>query len=137
MSNIASPEWTKQLSSALQSSSDVRAAAATWTHGPIALNVNADEERSFAGATVVLEVRDGSVSAAVGPQLTPFSFSGSLDRWQAVFSGTSTMVDAALESKLHVRGDLPSLQRHRGLLDAIASVAGGLTTTWPEAPAKA
>lgn len=134
MTNVASPEWTKELAGALQKSDDVRTNAATWTHGPIALVVDADEAKSFSGASVVLELRDGSVTAAAGDRLTPFGFSGSLDRWQAIFSGSSTMVDAALESKLHVRGDLPTLARHRGLLDAIAQTAGSLTTTWPEVP---
>lgn len=134
MSNVASPEWIAELSTALATSAYVRADAGTWTHGPITLTVDADDARSFAGASVVLDPRDGSITASAGPRLTPFGFSGSLDRWNAIFAGSTNMVDAALESKLHVRGDLPSLVRHRGLFDAVAKVAGELTTTWPDKP---
>jgi hypothetical protein len=136
MSTVASPEWIAVLAHELKEHAEVRDDARTWTHGPIALIIDADEARSHPGGRVVLEFGNGVVDAGVEPALTPFAFSGSLDRWQAIFSGSETMMDAALQSKLHVRGDLPTLQRHRGLLDAVAKTAGGLETVWPEAPAK-
>lgn len=134
MTLVASPEWTAVLAHELQEHAEVRDDAATWTHGPIALIIDADEARSYPGGRVVLEIHDGAIGASAEPALTPFAFSGSLDRWQAIFSGSETMMDAALQSKLHVRGDLPSLQRHRGLLDAVAKTAGGLETVWPAKP---
>lgn len=139
MTTLASTDWASALATALGSSSDVRENAATWIYGPIALVVDPDASRSFAGGVLVLDVHEGSVNGVTAtstPVTTaaPFELRGTADRWKSVFAGELTIGDAVLESKLQVRGDLPTLLRHRGLLDALSSAAAGVDTAWPEAP---
>lgn len=134
---FASQDWVDALRTRLQQAGDVGAEAATWVYGPIALAVDADQPHGMEETVVRLDVHEGALRAveaggagAVPP--APFRISAPLARWKAVFGGDISLVDGILESKLRVRGDLPTLARHRALLDAIAAAGGAVDTAWQD-----
>ena len=134
---FASTSWLDELASAIRSSTDVRAAAASWVYGPIALVFDGSDEHGVEAAAVRIDVQLGEVRSveAFDPArsaLVPFVLSGSLDRWRAVFAGSLEPYAAILEAKLRSRGDLPTLQRSRDLLAAIAAAGGTVSTIWQD-----
>ena len=135
--SFASSEWAEQLRAGLQDSAPVRTDSMTWIFGPIVFVVDADAEHGLEATALRLDVHEGSVRGVtvVDPDdaaRSPFAIGGSLARWKAIFGGSLSIVDGILESKLRARGDLPTLARHRGLLDAIATVGGALDTSWQD-----
>lgn len=142
MPNFATPAWADAVAQALRADSEVARDAATWVHGPIALVADADDSRSFPGAVVRVHPHEGSVTDVsvhelVAAPLTPFELRGSSERWRAALSGELPIVEAALQSKLQLRGDLPVVMRHRSLFDGLARAAATVDTTWPEQPVEA
>lgn len=139
---FASEPWAASLAEGLQQSAAVRTESMTWVHGPILLVVDADAEHGLDATALRLDLHEGSVRDVrvvdpTGAARAPFAVGGSLARWKAVFGGALSLVDGVLESKLRVRGDLPTLARHRSLLDAIAAVGGELETQWQDEQAPA
>lgn len=135
--SFASQEWANSLGTHLQESATVRTESVTWIFGPIDLVVDGDSEQGTEATAMRLDVHEGSVRsvrvvAADQTGRVPFAIGGSIARWQAVFGGSLDLVDGALEAKLRVRGDLPTLARHRSLLAAITVAGREVATTWPE-----
>lgn len=134
---FASKDWAERLSDRLQESARVRTESMSWIYGPLTLVVDADAEAGLEATALQLDLHEGSVRsvAVVEPAnaaRSPFAIGGSLARWKAALGGGGlSLVDGVLESKLRVRGDLPTLTRHRALLEAIAGAAAEVETTWP------
>jgi len=136
--SFASQEWADSLSAHLQDSAAVRTESMSWVFGPIVLEVDADAEHAFEATALRLDLHEGesrgvNVVGSGVAKVVPFVLGGSLARWRAVFGGQLSLVDAVLDSRLRATGDLPTLARHRGLLDAIASAGGAVETTWQDA----
>lgn len=134
---FASPDWARSLATRLEESAAVRTGSVTWVHGPLLLVIDRDEEHGLEPTALRIDLHEGAVRGVdvVHPataRLSPFAIGGSLARWKAVFAGSLPLVDGVLESKLRVRGDLPTLARHRALLDAIAAVGWELDTAWQD-----
>jgi hypothetical protein len=139
--SFASKEWAGALSAGLEESARVRTEAMSWVFGPLTLIVDADDERGVDAAALRLDLHEGSCrgverSSPGDATISPFELRGTHARWKSIVDGEQSIVDAVIHSRLQVAGDLPTLTRHRGLLDAIAEVGGAIETTWPE-PAKA
>jgi hypothetical protein len=135
--SFASQEWADSLAVHLNDDARVRTDAMTWVFGPMLLVVDADAEHGFEATGIRIDVHEGDVRhvTLVDPataNLVPTAFGGSLARWKSVFSGSLSMFDGVREAKLRVRGDLPTLQRHSGLLDGIARGAAAVVTRWPD-----
>jgi hypothetical protein len=135
--SFASQAWIDQLRDGLDGSATVRTESVTWVFGPLQLVVDADEEHGLARTGIRIDLHEGSVRSveltdASEEQRVPWAIGGTLARWKDVFSGSSNVVDLVLGSRLRLRGDLPSLARHRALLDAIAAVGGSLETSWQD-----
>jgi len=136
--SFASAAWVDSLATALQGSAKVRTESMSWVFGPLLLVVDADAEHGLEATGIRIDLHEGSVDGVtlVSPQdervLAPFSIGGSLARWKAAFAGSLDLVDAILESKLRVRGDLPTITRHRALLAAIAATGGEVETSWQD-----
>lgn len=132
---FATPEWADSFATSLRGDAALSTDARTWVHGPITLVVD--------GATALrVDVHQGEVrsvtSGAPGEvALAPFELRGTVERWKSVLGGAPTIYDAVLQSKLQVRGDLPTLARHRGMLEGIVRSAAAVPTSWPgdDAPA--
>lgn len=134
---FASPDWARSLATRLEESAAVRTGCVTWVHGPLLLVIDGDEEHGLDATALRIHLHEGAVRGVEvadpsAARRSPFAIGGSLARWKAVFGGSLSLVDGVLESKLRVRGDLPTLARHRALLDAIAAAGGELDTTWQD-----
>lgn len=139
---FASQAWVDELGSRLTGDVDVRENGATWVFGPVLLVVDADAEHGVDATGILLDVHAGAVRRAsiVDPgsaARVPFVFGGSLARWKSVFGGSLPMVDGVLQGQLRFRGDLPTISRHRALLDGIATAAAGVSTQWQDEEAAA
>lgn len=133
--SFASAAWVEALATSLQGSAPVRTESMSWVFGPLLLVVDADPEHGLEATAIRIDLHEGSIDAvstspATDAGLAPFAIGGSLARWKAVFGGSLEIVDGILESKLRVRGDLPTLTRHRALLAAIAATGGAVETAW-------
>lgn len=134
---FASPEWATTLAGNLREDAQLRTDAATWVHGPITLVVDGAADHGFDATAMRIDVHAGDVAGvtSAAPQestLAPFELCGTLAHWRAVLGGSPTVMDAVLQSKLQVRGDLPTLARHRGMLDGIVRSASAIETVWPD-----
>lgn len=142
MTSFASAAWAEQFASRLQESARVRTESMSWVFGPLALVVDANPELGLDAVAIRIDLHEGSsrgveLVPASDATRVPFALGGSLARWKAVFSGTLSLVDAVLDSRLRATGDLPTLARHRGLLDAVAAAGGEVDTTWQDDEAAA
>jgi putative sterol carrier protein len=135
---FASQEWVDRFAQALEGSARVRTESTSWVFGPLLLVVDADAEHGVGTTGIRLDLHEGSVSGvrladvAASVTRTPFVVEGSLARWKAVFAGQLPLVQGVLDSRLRVTGDLPTLARHRALLDAIAAAGGQVETSWQD-----
>ena len=134
---FATAEWAADLAEQLQDSAPVRTDSVTWVFGPLLLLVEADAGHGFEATALRIDLHEGSIRSVdiVSPDelaRSPLAIVGSLARWKSVFDGSLSIVDGLLESKLLMRGDLPTLARHRSLLNGIAAVGGQLDTAWPQ-----
>lgn len=131
-------EWAAAAADRLRSDADVAAAGQTWYHGPLLLFVEPDDKSGVTDTTALRidvhhgRVQDCRLADVREAQLTPFVVSGSFPRWKQAFLGNLDLLDAILESKLRVKGDLPALQRHQQLLRSLLSAIGGVDTAWPD-----
>jgi hypothetical protein len=134
---FASQEWAASLAGLLREDARVRTESVTWVFGPVLLVVDPDAEHGFDGAALLLDLHEGdlrgiSLVELQDEQRMPFAIGGSLARWKAMFGGQLAIIDGILESKLRVRGDLPTLVRHRALLEAITRVGATVATSWQD-----
>lgn len=134
---FASPEWASALAAQLEQDAQVRPDSMTWVFGPIVFVVDADDEHGFDATGILLDLHEGSVRdvSAVEPSRwprVPFAIGGSLARWRSVLAGELPILEGILQARLRSRGDLPTLQRHGGLLDGIIRAAAALDTSWPD-----
>jgi putative sterol carrier protein len=135
--SFASKEWAEALGARLDESARVRTESMSWVFGPLTLVVDADDELGIEATALRLDLHEGSCrgitrSTAAAAAVTPFELRGTPARWKSILAGELSMVDAVLDSRLRAAGDLPTLARHRGLLDAIAEAASAIETEWPE-----
>jgi hypothetical protein len=134
---FASQEWADSFAAHLTDDAGVRTDSMTWVFGPILLVVDADEEHGLAATGLRIDLHEGEIRGVTLADpaevvRTPTALGGSLQRWKSVFGGSLSVVDAVRESKLRFRGDLPTLNRHRGLLDGIARAGAALETAWQD-----
>lgn len=137
MPTFATSDWISDFSTALGESADVLTASVSWVFGPLVLLVDGDDELGFQTAAIRVDLHDGASRSvrtipARDVARAPFVLGGSVERWKSVFASKLSMVDAVLDSRLRLSGDLPTIARHRDLLDAIAAAGGSLDTSWPE-----
>jgi len=135
--SFASQEWADSLAMHLTDDARVRTDSVTWVFGPLMLVIDADTEHCFEATALHIDLHEGSVGGVrlavpADAARVPFAFGGSLARWRSVFAGDLSLVDGVTQAKLRVRGDLPTLERHRDLLGAIAAAGGQIETLWQD-----
>lgn len=134
---FASQEWADSLATQLHGDAQVRTESVTWIFGPLVFAIDADPEHGFEAAAIRIDVFEGDVRGielipASAAERHPFVVGGSFARWKSIFAGQLAIGDGILQSRLRVRGDLPTLTRHRALLDAITRVAAAVETVWQD-----
>lgn len=135
--SFASSKWTDELSGQLRDSAKVRTESMSWVFGPLVFVVDPDADHDLEATALRIDLHEGAAGGVTVVPMSdvtraPFAIGGSLARWKTVFAGSQSMVDGILQSRLRVRGDLPTLMRHRGLLDAIAVAGGTIETVWQD-----
>lgn len=139
---FASPEWIDALWSALRTDEHVRTTGALWVHGPVLVVVEAQPDRQFPVEGRLLidlhggETRDVSALGVGEERLAPCAIAGPYERWKQVLRGTNgarlDVVDAVIDGKLHLRGDLAHIARHRPLIEAVVDCAARIDTAFPD-----
>lgn len=142
---FASTEWIDQLWARLRADECVRTEGATWALGPLLLMIEAEQDKAFA-STVALrldlhegEARDLRAANVADAARVPFAIAGRYSRWKALVQQPEggDVIDAILQSRLRVKGDLPALVRHRQLLVAIMACARAVNAEFPDDAATA
>lgn len=137
MPTFAASDWTSDFAAALEGSAPARTGSVSWVFGPLVLVVDGDEELGFEATAIRIDLHEGTSRGVRSVPVrdagrSPFVLSGSLARWRSIFGSELSIVDAVLDSRLRYVGDLPTVVRHRDLLDAVAAAGGSVETTWPE-----
>lgn len=135
---FASDEWIDALWAQLRTDDAVRSAGTTWAHGPLLLVIEPEADKGLT-ETVALrldihegEARDLRRAEVAAASRTPFAIAGPYSRWKAAIQGTVDLVDAILQGKVRVKGDLPTLKLHKPLLAAVLAAAARVETEYPD-----
>lgn len=135
---LASPEWIDAVFAALRSNRQVQEAGGSWVHGPLAIVINPAPDAGLEGqVSLRLDLHEGESRdlAAIDEgslRRVPTVIAGPYARWKQLLGGTGSIVDGILQSHLQMRGDLPTVVRHRKLLDAMLEAMRGVATTFPD-----
>lgn len=135
---FASQQWIDALWAELRSDETVRSLGATWVSGPLLLVVDADADAGVTDAVPLRldlhegEARDLRIASASETRLAPFAIRGTYARWKTALQGSEDVVDGVLRGVFSMRGDLPALTRHRGLVRAVMAAATRVATSWPD-----
>lgn len=131
--------WIETLWSEFRTATQLQDAAACWVHGPILLLVEADESLQWPHSKgLLIHIHEGefravnATDASFNDRHAPFVLSGSYVHWKQIFSAGSSLVDAILNSKLVLRGDLSLLALNREVLDAVMRIAGETACAFPD-----
>jgi len=138
---FASKEWIETWWLALRGSEAYREASHSWRYGPLALIV--ERSGSDPATAIIVDTHQGEARSVQHASVRetdrlPFVLSASAQRWQQVLEGKVDLVDAMLQGRIRVRGDLPTFTRERSALSAMIAVGGHIDTDYPvvEAPTR-
>ena len=107
-----SEEWAQAFKAEVNSSPAYRAAAAAWTHGPVALVVRADPALGLAeDVGLWLDLDRGQCRAArvVGRDeaaKAPFCITGEYARWKLVMNRELDPIKGMMQKKLELKGQM-------------------------------
>jgi putative sterol carrier protein len=112
-----SPEWVSAYGAAINASDAYRAASLEWTHGAVALVVNAQPEIGIKEAIGIwLELDRGTcreariVSVGEADQ-APFVIAGDYAHWKRVIRKELGPIAGIMQRKLSLKGSLPVVVR--------------------------
>ena len=116
--NFPSEEWAAAFKTEINGSAAYRAAAATWTHGAVALVVKADPAIGVPEAIGMwLDLDRGECKAAkvVGPDeaaKAPFCITGEYSRWKSVIKKELDPIKAMMQKKLELKGQMTTIVKY-------------------------
>ena len=135
--------WIDALWSKLRDDNEFAKASRTWLHGPIALVMEAAPDLHFPETVAIrLDVHEGAVRDVRAItlddlRLVPTQLWAGFARWKKLLGSNGDLVDAALESKARVVGDLSTIVRHRALFAGAGQAAASIDTEWQDDAAAA
>jgi putative sterol carrier protein len=112
-----SPEWVAAYSDAINTNDVYRQASVEWTHGAVALVINAQPEIGLSAPVgILLDLHRGTCrSAAIVSQeqadAAPFVVSGDYLRWKQVIRKELGPIAGIMQRKLALKGSLPIVVR--------------------------
>jgi putative sterol carrier protein len=113
-----SPEWAQAFKQQVSSSSAYRAAAATWTFGPVALVTKADPGIGL-GEDVGIwldidrgQCHDVRVVARAEAEKAPFCIVGDYARWKSVIRKELDPIKAMMQKKLELKGQMTTIVKY-------------------------
>jgi len=110
MHAFPSAEWAAAFKQAIDQSQAYRQAAATWTHGAVALVVKADAALGLPDEIGLwLDLASGVCSAAkivtgAEAEKAPFCIRGDYARWKSVLTKELDPIKAMMQKKLELKG---------------------------------
>ncbi len=113
-----SEEWVAEFKSQINASAAYRAAAATWTYGPVALVVKADPAVGLPddvglwldldrGVCREARVVDGGEAAKA-----PFCITGEYPRWKSVMKKELDPIKGMMQKKLELSGQMTTIVKY-------------------------
>ena len=113
-----SDEWAKAFRDAINASSGYRAAAETWTFGPVAMVVKADPAIGLADAVGLwLDIEKGSCREAkvvtqAEAMKAPFCITGEYSRWKSVIRKELDPIKGMMQKKLELKGQMTIIVKY-------------------------
>lgn len=135
---FATSEWTDAVWTALRNDTALASAGATWVHGPMLWQIEADGEAGFDQLVSISvdvhegQVRDMGVRDTVSTPQWPFVFRASYAWWKAFASGDNVLLDGVLDGSVRFRGDVPTVSAHGDMFDVLRNAAAGIDTAFPD-----
>lgn len=129
-----SPEWVSAYGDAINASETYRQASLDWTHGPIALVVNAAPEIGVATPVGIwLDLDQGACKQAkVVTQEeadgAPFVLTADYGRWKQVIRKELGPIAGIMQRKLALKGSLPIVVRFIKSAEALVEAATRVPT---------
>ena len=136
-----SESWIDAYARALNASDEYRDAAATWTHGAIALAVKPAPELGLEeGFCVWLDVEAGACRSArrvsfEAAQAAPFCITATYARWKDVLSNRLDPIAGMVTRRLELRGSLITMMRYVRSAKAMVRCATKVPSRFREAVA--
>jgi putative sterol carrier protein len=129
-----SPEWVNAYGDAINASETYRQASVEWTHGPIALVVNALPEIGVATPVGIwLDLEQGAcrVAKVVTQEEAdgaPFVLTADYGRWKQVIRKELGPIAGIMQRKLVLKGSLPIVVRFIKSAEALVEAATRVPT---------
>ena len=112
-----SPEWVSAYGAAINASDAYRAASLEWTHGAVALVVNAQPEigiKEAIGIWLDLDrgtCREARIVSVGEADQAPFVIAGDYAHWKRVIRKELGPIAGIMQRKLSLKGSLPVVVR--------------------------
>lgn len=131
-----SAAWTDALKEALNNNPDFAKAGCEWTHGSLALVVDADPSAGLEkGAAMMLDLEAGRCRCAAYletsqvPEQAAYVVEADYDLWKEILEGKQDPTKALMQWKLRVtKGPLPTLIKHTPAFKRLILTAAALPT---------
>ncbi len=129
-----SPEWVAAYVTAINASGAYRQAATGWTHGPVALVVNARPEIGLADAVGIwLDLERGECRAAKMVSLeeakqAPFVLSSDYARWKQILRKELGPIAGIMQRKVALQGSLAIMVRFLRAAELLVEAATTVPT---------
>ena len=138
MPTFATPEWLQAYKDAINASPEIAKAAKDWEDRDIAIVVEAEPDKAVPidlAAVFVIAPGVGREAKIVTPDeadRATFTISAPYSRWKEVVQGKLDPIRGMLQGKLKVTGDLHTLAHEVDAAKALVSLAGGVTSDFPD-----
>ena len=129
-----SPEWVAAYGAAINASAAYRSVSLEWTHGSVALVVNAQPAIGLAhpvGIWLDLErgaCREAKVVSAEQAQQAAFVLTADYQRWKQVIQTELGPIAGIMQRKIALKGSLPIVVRFVKSAEALVDVATTIPT---------
>ncbi|MGH7698992.1 MAG: SCP2 sterol-binding domain-containing protein [Gemmatimonadales bacterium] len=135
-----SPEWVEAYGAAINASEGYRQASLEWTHGAVALVINAQPDIGVADPVGIwLDLDRGACRAArvVTPgeaDGAPFVLTADYARWKQVIKKELGPIAGIMQRKLALKGSLPIVVRFVNSAEALVDAATRVPTRFLDEP---
>jgi putative sterol carrier protein len=133
-----SPAWADAVRTAIEADAAYREAAARWTW-PVALILEPAPALGFPDAVALHLTLDrgrchrSEIRPAEGVE-APFVLRASYETWKAIVQGRLDVIQAVIQRRVAVQGQLTTLMLHAKAALALVACARGVPTRFPDEP---
>ena len=134
MFSFPSPEWVRAYRDAINASASYREASAAWTHGAVAMIVNAQADIGLPQAVGVwLDLdrgtcREAKVVTPAEASTAPFVLTADYARWKQVLRKELGPIAGIMQRKIALQGSLPIVVKFIKSAEALVETATTVPT---------